>query len=115
MKLIGYVDGIEINFNFYPPNTFKAVIPKKIDGKYIVELKAADDAGNIDYSTGIYVSIDFQHMKIKMLNSKYEFKNDTSKIGYERVNNVYDFKELDSKLIFKKDFNPYFYKELMQI
>lgn len=113
MKLIGYVDGIEVNFNFYPPSTFRAVIPKKLDGKYILELKAVDDAGNIGCSTGMYIYIDFQHMKIKVLNSKYQFKNEVEKLGYKKIDSIFSSKELDSKLTFKKSYSPYSYEELI--
>lgn len=113
MKLIGYVDGIEVNFDFYPPNTFKAIIPKKLDGKYILELQAEDDAGNIDCSTGMYIYIDFQHMKIKVLSSKYQFKKDANNLRYKKIDNIFSSKELDSKLTFKKSCSPYSYKELI--
>ena len=67
MKLIGYIKGVEISFDFHPPNIYKAIIPKQFDGVYIVNLKAIDDAGNENNYADMIVCIDFDKMSFKVL------------------------------------------------
>lgn len=73
MKLLGYIDGVEVRFDFYPPNKWKAVIPKKFTGKYILQLKAVDKAGNESNFSDLFICIDFRNMKVKILGKKYDF------------------------------------------
>lgn len=94
MKLVGYVDGIEISFNFCPPNIYEAVIPKRLNGKYIVQLKAIDDAGNETNMADTYMYMDFQQMIFKNLGNKFRFNIDDSKFGFKEVSNQYSHKEL---------------------
>lgn len=74
MKLLGYIDGIEVKFDFYLPNKWKATIPKKITGKYILQLKAVDEAGNETNFSDLFICIDFQNMKVQILGKKYDFR-----------------------------------------
>lgn len=113
MKLVGYVDGVEVSFSFYPPNTFKAIIPKRLNGKYIVELKAIDDAGNENGETSIYMYIDFQSMHFKILNEKYMFNIDENNTKFIEVENIYDSIECINEFSFKEIFNQYSYRELV--
>lgn len=112
MRLIGYVEGIEISFDFYPPNTFVGVIPKRLNGSYAVELHAVDEAGNISNQTGLYVLIDFQQMGFKVLDDSYEplanvsdfsskevleeflEQNDISNYSYDVIDSEFSFREL---------------------
>jgi hypothetical protein len=80
MRLIGYIDGVEITFDFYPPNTFKAEIPKRLDGTYIVQLRAIDSAGNESNYSNVFIRIDFEKLNIQVLPLNFEYKNNE---GYE--------------------------------
>lgn len=113
MKLVGYVDGIEISFNFCTPNIYKAVIPKKLNGKYIVQLKVIDDAGNETNSAGNYMYIDFQQMIFKVLGDNFKFNIDNNNLGYVEVNNIYNSREVYNKFNFKEVSNQYSYRELV--
>lgn len=93
MRLIGYVDGVEISFDFYPPNIFRGIIPKRLNGKYVVELKVTDNAGNENGMTDILVYIDFQKMKFKVLDESYRFAT-TDKFRFKEVKSQFSFKEL---------------------
>ena len=94
MKLIGYLDGVEAKFNFYPPNTFKAEIPKKMNGIYIVELHAIDDAGNQTNISNIAVLIDFDKLTFKVINSGLIYKESSSEYGYTEFPQEFGYKEL---------------------
>lgn len=79
MKLVGYIDGVEISFIFSPPNQFKSIIPKKLSGIYIVELHAIDDAGNQNNYTNMLITIDFDKLTFNILKQDFlsnENKND---------------------------------------
>lgn len=115
MKLIGYVDGIEVNFDFYPPNIYKAIIAKRLNGRYIVQLKALDDAGNETSSTDTYMYIDFQQMIFKVLGDKFKFNIDYNNLEYEEIKNIYNSKEIDNKFNFKEVHSQYSCRELVLI
>lgn len=93
MRLIGHVDGIEISFDFYPPNIFRGIIPKRLNGKYVVELKVIDDAGNENGMTDILVYIDFQNMEFKVLDDKFRFNVD-DRFSYKETQSKYSYREL---------------------
>ncbi|WP_146005379.1 PF13754 domain-containing protein [Haloimpatiens massiliensis] len=94
MRLIGYLDGVEISFDFYPPNVFKATIPKSVKGTYIVQLKAIDNAGNETNQADIYMFIDFQKMIFRKLDSKYICKHENSEFVCVKLKNNYYYREL---------------------
>lgn len=113
MKLVGYIDGIEVNFDFYPPHTFKCTIPKTINGRYIVQLKAVDDAGNETNLTKIYVYIDFKKMDFVILDKIFTFNIDNSDFDYLKIDNLYDFKQLEERFNFMEVNSQYSYRELV--
>lgn len=89
MKLTGYINGAEVNFNFCPPNQWNAILPTDETGKYIVQLLAIDDAGNKIGKTGIYVYINFKLMTFKVLDSKHGFKVNSPNFGYEELKSYF--------------------------
>lgn len=93
MKLIGYIDGIEVKFDFYPPNKFKADIPKKKDGTYIIQLIATDDAGNESSLSNIFVYINFSKMIFKVLEG-FKFVEGNENYGFIELKNKFSFLEL---------------------
>jgi hypothetical protein len=79
MKLIGRVNGVEISFDFYPPNQFRGEVPKNLTGVYVVQLQAVDDGGNTAEYSNIIIKIDFDSFKIEILPATYiETANDTN-------------------------------------
>ena len=115
MQLVGCVDGIEISFDFYPPNFYRAIIPKRLNGRYIVQLKAIDEAGNEASTADVYMYIDFQQMTFKTLGDKFKFNIDDNDLGYVEIKNIYNSRELDNEFNFKEVYSQYSYRELMLI
>ena len=113
MRLIGYVDGIEVCFDFYPPNIYKAIIPKRLNGRYIVQLTAVDEAGNETNVTDIYMYISFQEMEFKVLDEKFKFNIDENKLSFVEIVGIYDPKVIDDKFYFKEIKSKYSFKELV--
>lgn len=97
MKLIGYINGIEIKFNFYPPDKWEAIIPKEFSGKYILQLKAIDDAGNEAGFTSIIVCVDFTKMAFEVIDKQFKTKDSSSNYVYNELDGHYRFKELVMK------------------
>lgn len=93
MKLVGYADGVEVKFDFYPPNIFKAEIPKKVSGIYLLELHATDDAGNQTNMCDMAVLIDFDKLSFKILDTD---------ILYKTENEDFEFKELQQEFMSKE-------------
>lgn len=94
MKLIGYADGIEVKFDFYPPNNFKAEIPKNMSGIYNIELHAIDDAGNQTNMCNMAILIDFDKLQFKVLDSDILYKTESEEFGYKELQQEFTSKEL---------------------
>lgn len=110
MKLLGYVDGVEVKFDFYPPNLFKAEIPKQLDGTYIIQLQAVDDAGNITGYSNIFVKIDFTSLKVQILPKNFDYIKNGEGFGYKKVvfehtkqiNDAYSNAEIKQQYTFRE-------------
>lgn len=94
MKLVGFIDGVEVVFDYFPPNQFKAYIPKRLNGIYNVELKCIDDGGNESGLAGMYIHVDVQKMIFKVLEKLYIEKVDTANFTVKEVSNKYCYREL---------------------
>lgn len=116
MRLIGYVDGVEVKFDFYPPNNFKAEIPKQIpkqiDGTYILELHAIDDAGNETSFSNIFILIDFIKMVFKVLEGFHAVEGNKN-YGFTELSEEYISKELGVIVTDIKMPLVYSYRELV--
>ena len=93
MRLKGYVDGVEVSFTFIPPNTFQGVVPKKLNGRYIVQLQLVDEAGNETNNADVYMFIDFQKMQFKVL-EKYKYVENGVNMGYMECTPQYSYREV---------------------
>ena len=110
MNMVGYVDGIEVKFDFYPPNKFNAEIPKKLNGTYIIQLKVIDDAGNTNGYSDIFIKIDFTSLKIQILPESFNCIKNEEEFGYnelpldyvKRINCAYDYAEIKQRYTFRE-------------
>ena len=113
MKLIGYINGVEVSFDFYPPNTWRATIPTDITGRFVLQLKAIDDAGNSTNNIYVYVYIDFQNMIFKVLDKKFGYKNNSKDYCYGIIDNEYETKYIEDEFIYNKLPQKYSYRKLV--
>lgn len=64
VKLIGKVDGKDVVFARTEGNIWKVNIPVQRSGKYVLELTAYDEAGNMAYVTDVLFTFDVYSMRI---------------------------------------------------
>lgn len=67
VKVIGKINGGDIIFNrSEKEERWKAAVPLDLDGEYVVELTAFDEAGNISYVTKMLFSVDPVNLTISV-------------------------------------------------
>lgn len=100
MVLTGTVNGENIIFHFSPPDTFTAQMSRVIKGRYIVQLRLFDEAGNDSSYTTIYTYIDFNKMKYSIIDSDFSFNSEEEEIGFIRLDNDFIEKTLQNSYRF---------------
>ena len=58
IKVTGKVDGQEVVFERSEGNRWNITVPYDLDGMYVIEVTAEDDAGNIAYCTKMLLIVD---------------------------------------------------------
>ena len=68
IRLEGKVQGQDVIFNRVQGDEWETIIPPSLNGVYIVELKAYDDAGNMAYTARYILTIDLTsiHAKVRI-------------------------------------------------
>ncbi|MDP4109322.1 MAG: PF13754 domain-containing protein [Bacillota bacterium] len=94
MKLTGYINGTEICFDFRPPSTFAAEIPRNISGVYILELHAADNAGNQANECSAAVLVNFNELIFKILDIEYGYEPGKEEFKFTKLPPEFSYKEL---------------------
>lgn len=74
VKLIGKVDNVDIIFTKAMGDDWEAVVPYDLDGEYIVELTAIDEAGNMSYVTKYLFIVNTSQLCVKLLPLSYAAK-----------------------------------------
>lgn len=112
IRLLGVVNGVEVSFTFHPPNTFTAEIPANLSGKYYVNLKAVDEAGNETNYMNLHVLIDFDSLSFKILNNTYNFSVESREDNHLELSSDYLSKDIQSEFSYSL-YTPCIFKELM--
>lgn len=73
-KLEGIVNSTPVVFTRRNGDLWEATIPKTLNGVYIVELTATDDAGNIAYIARYILTIDITKLRAKLQKYPYNVK-----------------------------------------
>ena len=66
VKLIGTINGDEVVFKKEEGDMWKATIPKNLNGEYVIELQAYDEAGNMGYMAKYIMTIDVGKLYLKL-------------------------------------------------
>ena len=57
-KVIGKVDGQEVIYGRSEGDLWKVTVPLDLDGMYVIEVSAYDEAGNISFCTKMLLIVD---------------------------------------------------------
>lgn len=68
VRLEGKVQGKDVIFNRVYGDEWETIIPQSLNGVYVVELTAYDDAGNMAYTARYILTIDLTsiHAKVRI-------------------------------------------------
>lgn len=68
VRLEGKVQGRDVIFNRVQGDEWETIIPPSLNGVYIVELTAYDDAGNMAYTARYILTVDLTsiHAKVRI-------------------------------------------------
>lgn len=68
VRLEGKVQGQDVIFNRVQGDEWETTIPRSLNGVYIVELTAYDDAGNMSYTARYILTVDLMsiHAKVRI-------------------------------------------------
>ena len=70
VKVIGTVDDIEVVFKYnQATGKWETIVPRDLDGTYVVDLWAYDEAGNRGYAATVLFTVDTEslHITFKLL------------------------------------------------
>lgn len=71
MTLAGKIEGQPVTFTLISQEgrtaKFRAEVPSTLDGEYVVELTAIDDAGNVAYTCRYLVTIDMSRLCVHLV------------------------------------------------
>lgn len=66
VRLEGKVQGKDVVFNRVVGDVWETIIPPSLNGVYIVELTAYDDAGNMAYTSRYILTVDMSALCVKL-------------------------------------------------
>lgn len=66
-RVIGTVDGVEVVLQYAQGDTWQVPVPLDLDGEYVVEIIAEDEAGNQAYMARLLYTVDAGNICIHML------------------------------------------------
>ena len=71
VKVSGKIDGKEVIFERAEGDRWNAMVPYDLDGMYVVELTAENDAGNIAYCTKMLLIVDPATLCVRLVPLDY--------------------------------------------
>lgn len=74
IKLEGVVDSVPVVFTRRDGDWWETTVPKTLNGVYVVELTATDEAGNIAYTAKYILTIDITALRVKLQRYPYSAK-----------------------------------------
>lgn len=93
-KVYGKVGGKEIILNLSGENLWQAIVPAVMDGQYVVEIIAEDEAGNQSYIARMLYTISVGDIRFSLLPPpKYLFCRQGSHF-LENKSSIFKFKQL---------------------
>lgn len=79
-KVIGKVDGQEVVYERSDGDKWTVTVPCDLDGMYVIEVTAYDEAGNIAYCTKMLLIVDPETLCVRL--QPYDYMVDIIQDGY---------------------------------
>lgn len=73
-RLIGNVDGNETVFSQINEGLWEATVPLDLDGTYVIDLRAVDEAGNESYYATVLFTVDPEKLHVALTFLKYRLE-----------------------------------------
>ena len=74
LRLTGNVDGRTVLFHQGEEGVWHGTVPLDLDGTYVIDLLAVDEAGNSSYYATVLFTVDPERLHMAMLFLKYRLK-----------------------------------------
>ena len=87
-RVFGKVDGIEVNYDHSKGDWWNVPVPLDIDGEYVIEVIAEDEAGNQSFITRLLYTVNINSgyiYSIALPLSGYLFEKVERKICFNRM------------------------------
>lgn len=85
-RVFGKVDGIEVNYDHSKGDWWNVPVPLDIDGEYVIEVIAEDEAGNQSFITRLLYTVKGENICVHQLPlSGYLFEKVERKICFNRM------------------------------
>lgn len=110
VRLEGKVQGQDVIFNRVQGDEWETIIPPSLNGVYIVELKAYDDAGNMSYTARYILTVDLTSIHAKVNINRIEAKVRMSRFFSEPRVSHYHSKIQLSRYYSRNYLSPYYAK-----
>ena len=88
-RLVGQVNGQEVTFNKVGGDIWEVIVPGSLDGIYIVQMTAYDDAGNVSSMADYLLLYDPKNICIRLEPCPYELSVDTDPYHFELMKDEY--------------------------
>ena len=84
-RVFGKVDGIEVNYDHSKGDWWNVPVPLDIDGEYVIEVIAEDEAGNQSFITRLLYTVKGENICVHQLPlSGYLFEKVERKICFNK-------------------------------
>ncbi len=70
-KVFGEANGFEVIFTYKEGNRWEITVPSNLEGEYVVEIFAEDEAGNTSYVCAMLFIICGHEIQVKVLDGGY--------------------------------------------
>ena len=85
-RVFGKVDGIEVNYDHSKGDCWNVPVPLDIDGEYVIEVIAEDEAGNQSFITRLLYTVKGENICVHQLPlSGYLFDKVERKLYFDKV------------------------------
>lgn len=106
-KVIGKVDGKEVVFERAEGGLWNTTVPLDLDGMYVIEVTAYDEAGNIAYCTKMLLIVDPETLCVSLQPYNYSFDIIPSEYRIDAITDRYSVEAMEDDYLVGVQSDPY--------